>query len=410
MKKTNCSVHTLWFVGIIFLGLSNLLWATEPPVVEHLRCYEGLGAPLRLCSMGTGAPVVSDPLKHRIIILDESSGIDEEVRVVPKPLGIASAGGGDLWVGSQHTVWRIDPSGLIVGQLGSTSQEFLSPVDIAVAPDQRVYVVDGPAHRVRMYSNDGTFFGDIGCYGAGDGQFRYPAGLAIDPIHQELYVSDQWNTRIQVFTLEGMFIRSFGSLTPSSGPEPEIYQGTFSRPGGLAVDATGRVYIADLYQTNVQVLDREGNFLCFISRSNSGSMWFHTPTDVEIDQNGRLWVSSPSGGHVDVFEIDAQGVGDFGVGSNELVTYRLDVNYPNPFNPETVIPFYIGRSDHVSLSIYNLLGQKIAIIQDGTLDAGNHQVRWTGVDSNGKSVASGIYFVCMKAGRVSFSRKIVLLR
>jgi len=71
--------------------------------------------------------------------------------------------------------------------------------------------------------------------------------------------------------------------------------------------------------------------------------------------------------------------------------YNLENNYPNPFNPTTTINYSIPKGGNVRLEIYNSLGEIVNIIQDSYQDAGNHSIMWTGKDSNGNSLSSGIY-------------------
>jgi hypothetical protein len=79
--------------------------------------------------------------------------------------------------------------------------------------------------------------------------------------------------------------------------------------------------------------------------------------------------------------------------SNDLPTeYRLEQNYPNPFNPSTVIVFALPEKSHVSIKLYNLLGQEVAPIVEGDFLPGAHRVEWTA-----ESLASGIYFYQMVA-------------
>ncbi|RME95454.1 MAG: T9SS C-terminal target domain-containing protein, partial [Bacteroidetes bacterium] len=69
---------------------------------------------------------------------------------------------------------------------------------------------------------------------------------------------------------------------------------------------------------------------------------------------------------------------------------------PNPFNPETEIRFAVPRSSHVTLTIYNLLGQEVRRLVDATYPAGFHTVRWDAKDEGGRPVASGIYLYRMQ--------------
>lgn len=85
-------------------------------------------------------------------------------------------------------------------------------------------------------------------------------------------------------------------------------------------------------------------------------------------------------------------------------------NYPNPFNPQTFISYELKTSAHVSLSIYNVKGQRIKNLVDQQEKEGKHTVIWDGTDSNGKNVTSGLYFYKMKSGKFSSSRKMILLK
>ena len=90
--------------------------------------------------------------------------------------------------------------------------------------------------------------------------------------------------------------------------------------------------------------------------------------------------------------------------------YRLEANYPNPFNPATVISYQLSVVSDVKLTIYNLLGEKVATLIDARQDAGRHQVRWDGRDRSGRPVSSGVYIYRLKAGEFQQSRKMILLR
>jgi hypothetical protein len=86
-------------------------------------------------------------------------------------------------------------------------------------------------------------------------------------------------------------------------------------------------------------------------------------------------------------------------------------NYPNPFNPETTITFSVPQtSSFVTLSIYNIKGQKVKKLVNEVLPAGKHSVVWNGTDDNDSQVGSGIYFYKLKAGDFEKSRKMLLLK
>ena len=91
-------------------------------------------------------------------------------------------------------------------------------------------------------------------------------------------------------------------------------------------------------------------------------------------------------------------------------TYALGDNYPNPFNPETVVPFAIPETGDVRVAVYNLLGQEIAVLASGRLEAGFHRVTWNGNDTSGRAMSTGIYFVKIIANGFADVNKMLLLK
>ena len=90
--------------------------------------------------------------------------------------------------------------------------------------------------------------------------------------------------------------------------------------------------------------------------------------------------------------------------------YALNANYPNPFNPDTVVPFAMPEAGELRIAIYNMLGQEIAVLAQGTIEAGYHRAVWRGQDAQGRQVASGVYFVRMAAGDFSSVRKMLMVK
>ncbi|MCZ6631801.1 MAG: cohesin domain-containing protein, partial [bacterium] len=90
--------------------------------------------------------------------------------------------------------------------------------------------------------------------------------------------------------------------------------------------------------------------------------------------------------------------------------YALSQNFPNPFNPETVVPFALPKAGEIRMVVYNILGQEVAVLMDGQQGAGFHRVVWDGKDLLGRPVSSGIYFVRMSTEGFSDVRKMLLLK
>jgi hypothetical protein len=85
--------------------------------------------------------------------------------------------------------------------------------------------------------------------------------------------------------------------------------------------------------------------------------------------------------------------------------YMLKQNYPNPFNPRTNIQFSIPKTEHVTLKIYNMLGQEIATLVSDKLAQGHHKYTWDASD-----FASGVYYYKIEAGTFIQTKKLVLLK
>jgi len=92
-----------------------------------------------------------------------------------------------------------------------------------------------------------------------------------------------------------------------------------------------------------------------------------------------------------------------------LVT-GLGGNYPNPFNPETMIRFVLARECPVVIEIYNMKGQRVRSLVNDVFGVGVHNVVWNGFADDGRSVGSGVYFYRMVAGEYVGVRKMVLLK
>jgi hypothetical protein len=84
--------------------------------------------------------------------------------------------------------------------------------------------------------------------------------------------------------------------------------------------------------------------------------------------------------------------------------------YPNPFNPSTTIRFGLGERAHVRLRIYDVSGRLVRMLVDGARSEGEHFERWNGMDSAGRTVASGVYFYRLEAGSFTETKKMVLMR
>lgn len=98
-------------------------------------------------------------------------------------------------------------------------------------------------------------------------------------------------------------------------------------------------------------------------------------------------------------------VEDFDRTSTLPSSYRLDQNFPNPFNPTTIVGFAVPRKSWVSLALYNALGQRVVTLVESELSVGEYELAL-----NGNELSSGVYLCRMMAGDFRQSRKLVVLK
>jgi hypothetical protein len=92
--------------------------------------------------------------------------------------------------------------------------------------------------------------------------------------------------------------------------------------------------------------------------------------------------------------------------------FALLGNYPNPFNPTTSIPFHISckSSMRTTLTVYNILGQRVRALVNEDKLPGEYKVVWDGKDENGEPVSSGIYLYKLDAGNFSATKRMILIK
>ena len=90
--------------------------------------------------------------------------------------------------------------------------------------------------------------------------------------------------------------------------------------------------------------------------------------------------------------------------------FALHQNYPNPFNPETNIQFDVAEKSDVSISIFNIVGQKVATLVDGSMEPGVYNIKWNGLNDKGSALPSGMYFYEMRSTGYHSVMKLVLVK
>ena len=96
--------------------------------------------------------------------------------------------------------------------------------------------------------------------------------------------------------------------------------------------------------------------------------------------------------------------------AEEIRDFSLSQNYPNPFNPTTQINFDLPKADKIILEIYNLRGQKVRTLLDGSKEAGSHSIQFDATDEKGNKLPTGIYLYLFKTNEYQEIRKLTIMK
>jgi len=168
---------------------------------------------------------------------------------------------------------------------------------------------------------------------------------------------------------------------------------------------TGTLYAPADYVLNDIELSPNGElFLADRTVTNPGIRIYDIDTDTEI-------TSGPISTGLPPFDISFSVTVQTGIDDAPLQqATRLGSNYPNPFNPTTTIPYELESEGRVRLAVFDVGGRHVRTLVDENQIAGPHEEFWNGTDALGRTVASGVYFVRLKAVGQQVTRKMVLLK
>ena len=258
------------------------------------------------------------------------------------------------------------------GTFGTGNGQFNFPSGVAVDRSGRVYVTDQSNHRVQVFTGDGAFLGKWGSQGTGDGQFNQPLGIAADGSGR-VYVTDYSNHRVQVFDADGAFLDRWGSQGAGDGQ--------FNLPSGIAVDGSGRVYVADLRNHRLQVFTGDGALLGKWGSQGTGDGQFNQPLGIAADGSGRVYVTDYSNHRVQVFDADGAFLskwGTQGTGDNQF-------NLPIGIAVDGSGRAYVADSNNYRAQVFGAIGNFLGKWgSQGTGDGQFNVPNWIAVDGSAR--------------------------
>jgi len=243
--------------------------------------FDSLVKPFAVVFDPTGRILVSDPGLAAVLRFDREGsrldvlGVRGTVRL-KTPLGMGMGPSGTVYVadaGIQRVV-AYDPKGGLVAAYGA-SGELSNPTDAALSSDgSKLFVADSKAHKIKVFDTEhASLLTSFGRRGEGEGELNFPTSLVFGP-DGNLFVVDQLNARVQIFTPDGGYVDQLGALG--------VAFGNFVRPKDLAVDEMGLLYVTDNAFNNLQIFGPDLRLLTFVGEGGRGPGQFHGASGVAV--------------------------------------------------------------------------------------------------------------------------------
>ncbi len=261
---------------------------------DPLHANNTVQFPTRIVQGPDSRLYVTDAELNSVFIFSTDLLLQKEISNLGSPLAIAIRTQPETAIvvgsGDHDRVDVYTMNGGLVTSFGAT--EIQSPSDIVIDSNGNYYVADSKANTVWVYNVEGVLTGSIGKPGgSANGELNFPTGLhlATRNNRQELFVADTSNSRIQVFALDGAFLRTLGSSVKMGETE---WKGRFGRPQSVLIDNQDRLHVADIYLNRVQILNPDtGAYISSYGEFGTAQGQFKLPMDIEMTSAGTILVN-----------------------------------------------------------------------------------------------------------------------
>jgi len=238
-----------------------------------------------------------------------------------QPSDVAVGKNGAIYVldGVNNRVVRCSSTGSVLSSFGKTGEnkgEFNFPLGIDTDEKGTVYIADSGNSRIQAFSSDGSFLFSLGVDSDGKGAKKPdPTDVAVNSTLQRLYAADNDNHRILIYDLaKKELLRSVGVMGMEA-PEMRF-------PFHLDLDSRGNLYVVEVINTQVKVLDPAGDFVSNIGKWGVEAGEFYRPKGVAIDGDDRVYVSDGILGVIQVFDSRGTLLGVIGDSNGAMIKFK----------------------------------------------------------------------------------------
>ena len=230
------------------------------------------------------------------------------------------------------------------GSYGSGPGLLAYPWGLAVDPSENVVVSDSFNHRIQVFSMEGQFLRAFGSHGPGPGQLNHPRGIAIDR-KGNLFVANSANHRIDKFSLEGKPLLQIGSKGDKDGQ--------LSHPYSVAVDSYGHVIVCDYGNNRIVVFREDGSFLFKFGSDGHGFGQFSLPIGICVDSADNIFLTDRSNHRIEIFTSRGLFLRNFGSEGSE----RGQLACPFGISVDSVGNTVVTEAQNHRISLFRRDGQ-----------------------------------------------------
>ena len=273
------------------------------------------------------------------------------------PYGVAVDSKRQIYVADagNHTVFVFNLEAKRVERRGDRPPARMAiPIGLAIDDQDRLFVSDAYLHQITCFRSDGEMLAVFGI-----DELQRPAGIALDNLRHRLYVADAKGNKLAVYdTTSFRLLQQVGGTSTPDKAEP----GKFSAPSNVAVGADGQVFVTDTWNQRVQVFDADGKFLRMFGRHGVLPGDFVRPKGIALDSQGHIYVADAEFNNFQILSSDGSpllAVGDNGTNPGQFALIAgMAIDKSNRV--------YVTDQWHGRLQVFQYYPENAAVVRNGT--------------------------------------------
>lgn len=273
--------------GGIFSKIAKLIFGEQSDRTAMVQ-------PVGIAVAPDGIVYVADPGAHGVHVFNRVKKeydflYDTKFGKFRSPVGIAFAPDGTIYISDSER-------GDIVVLDRDRDPQFTIAINLVrptgvIVYSGKLFVADPGRQKILMFDLRGTYIGEFGQRGLGEGEFNYPIALATG---NSLYAVDALNFRVQEFDSTGKYLSKFGKQGNRGG--------SFASPKSIALDSDNNLYVTDALMDNFQIFNGKGELLLIVGQQGERAGQFMSPGGITVDAKNEIYVVDMLNKRIQIFQ------------------------------------------------------------------------------------------------------------